>query len=225
MPIFKKKDENFFKKWNSEMAYILGFFTADGSMTKNKRGAHFIEFQITDKDLLSKIQKRLGSNHKISVRRRQNDKWRTVYRLQVGSKEIYNDLLKLGLKPKKSKRLSLPKIPLKFFSDFTRGYFDGDGNVTVCTYKRKARNNKLTTILQSGFTSGSKNFLKALKTKFLRIGIIRGGTLYYSSNGWRLYFSINDSKRLYNYLYAGLNKTNKLFLNRKKTIFEKYLRA
>ena len=25
------------------MAYVLGFFTADGNMIKNKRGAHFIE--------------------------------------------------------------------------------------------------------------------------------------------------------------------------------------
>jgi hypothetical protein len=52
MPIFKTKNENFFKNWTPEMAYVLGFFTADGSMIRNKRGAHFIEFQITDKNLL-----------------------------------------------------------------------------------------------------------------------------------------------------------------------------
>jgi hypothetical protein len=42
MPIHKKVNQDFFKKWSPEMAYILGFFTADGSMAKNKRGAHFI---------------------------------------------------------------------------------------------------------------------------------------------------------------------------------------
>jgi len=44
MPIYKTKNENFFKKWTPEMAYVLGFFAADGSMVKNKRGACFIEF-------------------------------------------------------------------------------------------------------------------------------------------------------------------------------------
>jgi len=207
------------------MAYVLGFFVADGSMVKNRRGAHFIEFQITDKDLLKKIRKLFGSNHKISIRKNKSNKWKTVYRLQIGSKEIFNDLLRIGLFPHKAKRIRLPNIPKEYFSHFVRGYFDGDGNVTICTYKRKARNNKPTTILQSGFTSGSKKFLADLKNKLLKEKIVKGGTFYYSNNGWRLYFSINDSRKLYNYLYAGLNKTDKLFLKRKKIVFEKYLRA
>ena len=70
MPILKTKNENFFKKWSPEIAYVLGFFAADGNMTKNKRGAHFIEFQITDQDLLIKIKKLLGSNHKIGIRKK-----------------------------------------------------------------------------------------------------------------------------------------------------------
>jgi DNA-binding transcriptional regulator WhiA len=57
MPIHKEINRNFFKKWTPEMAYILGFFTADGSMFKNKRGSYFVEFEITDKELLEKIKK------------------------------------------------------------------------------------------------------------------------------------------------------------------------
>jgi len=222
MPIFKTKNENFFKKWSSKMAYILGFFCADGSMIKNKRGAHFIEFEITDRDLLERIKKLLNSNHKIQVRRRNRS---VSYRLQIGSKEIFKDLLKLGLCQRKSRRINLPKMPTKYFSHFTRGYFDGDGNVNICTYKRKTRNNKSTTILQSGFTSGNKNFLSNLKNKLLEVGVIKGGTLYYSSNGWRLYFSINDSKNLYQYMYKGFSEDDRLFLARKKIVFEKYLGA
>jgi len=37
------------------MAYVLGFFTADGSMIRNKRGTCFIELEITDKELLEKL--------------------------------------------------------------------------------------------------------------------------------------------------------------------------
>lgn len=65
------------------MAYILGFFCADGSMSKNKRGARFIEFQITDKDLLEKTRTVVGSDHKITIRRRNNNKHKTAYRLQT----------------------------------------------------------------------------------------------------------------------------------------------
>ena len=205
------------------MAYVLGFFTADGSMIKNKRGAHFIEFQITDKDLLEKIRELLDSNHKIHACKR-NNRWKTRYRLQIGSKIIYTDLLKLGLTPNKSKTMKLPVVPEKYFPHFLRGYFDGDGNVTICTYKQKARNNKLITTLQSGFTSGSKNFLANLQNKLLKTGVVKGGTFYYSNNGWRLYFSINDSKQLYGYMYKGLSRNNNLFLKRKKIIFEKYFK-
>ena len=136
MHIYKTKNENFFKKWSPEMAYVLGFFTADGNMIKNKRGAHFIEFQIADKDLLEKIKKAFNSNHKITVRKRRGI-WKTSYRLQIGSKEIFNDLLKLGLTPNKSKIIKLPNISDKYFSHFLRGYFDGDGNVTIAKYKPK----------------------------------------------------------------------------------------
>src|SRR3989344_4542443 len=128
MPVNKTLNQDFFKKWSSEMAYVLGFFAADGNMIKNKRGAHFIEFQITDRDILNQIKNLLGSNHKISIRDR-NKKWKKSYRLQLGSKEIFNDLIKLGMVPRKSNILKFPKIPDVYLADFVRGYFDGDGHV------------------------------------------------------------------------------------------------
>lgn len=78
------------------MAYVLGFFTADGSMVRNKRGAHYIEFQITDREVLHDIQKVTGSSHAITERKR-SDGWKTIYRLQIGSKEWFSDLERLGL--------------------------------------------------------------------------------------------------------------------------------
>ncbi|MFA4999027.1 MAG: LAGLIDADG family homing endonuclease [Candidatus Paceibacterota bacterium] len=224
MSIYKVKNERFFKKWSPEMAYILGFFTADGSMIKNKRGAHFIEFETIDRDILKKIQKIICPYHKIASRKR-SENWSTSYQLQVGSKSIFNDLLSIGLNPRKSRRIVLPRIPKKYFPHFIRGYFDGDGNVTVCVYNRKTRRNKPTRILQSGFVSGSKKFLESIKNMLLRLGIVRGGTLYYSSGAWRLYFSINDSRRLYKYMYNSLVEGKSIFLARKKVIFDKYLGA
>ena len=221
MPIYKTKNEDFFKKWSPEMAYVLGFFAADGNMIKNKRGAHFIEFQSTDKEILNKIKKCLKSNLAIGEYQPKNKNHSKRYRLQIGSKEIFNDLSRLEMTPNKSLTLKLPKIPDKYFNHFTRGYFDGDGNVTISTYKRANRNNRKSITILSGFTSGSEKILEKLHVKLKKLAKILGGTKYY--NIWhRLYFSVNDSLRLYKFLYKNLNEN--LYLSRKKKIFEKYFK-
>ncbi len=201
------------------MAYVLGFFTADGSMSKNKRGAHFIELQITDEDLLEKIRRTIGSNHKITSRKR-NGKFKTIFRLQIGSKIIFADLLGLGITPKKSKTINFPEVPRKYVHDFVRGYFDGDGNVTISRYFRKNRKSHQGRTMLAGFTSGSKKFLLGLQKCLQQYASLGKGTLYFSNRGYRLYYSVNDAKKLYSFMYNKL--TNDLFLTRKKRIFELY---
>jgi len=222
MPIYKIKNENFFKKWTPEMAYVLGFFAADGNMLKNKRGAYFIEFQSTDKEIIYKIRKVLKTNLAIGEYQSKHKNHNKRYRLQIGSKEMFNDLLKLGLTPNKSLTLKMPKVPDRYFSHFTRGYFDGDGNATIARYKNSKRHNKMRVTILSGFTCGSKKFLEGLFIKLRELTNISGGTLYYHSGGYRLFFSVKDSLVLYKFMYA--NTTNNLFLSRKKEIFEKYFK-
>jgi intein-encoded DNA endonuclease-like protein len=219
MPIQKIKNENFFKQWSPEMAYVLGFFVADGCMIKNSRGAHFIEFHITDRNILVKIRKALNSNHKISVRKTR-DAWKTAYRLQIGSKIMFEDLISLGMMPRKSNTVKLPKVPKKYFHHFVRGYFDGDGNVCTPKYKRANRGDKLSTTLLAGFTSGSREFLEKLHINLKKLAGIFGGTLYNRDGAFRLHYSVNDSKKLYDFMYK---QSDSLFLSRKKVVFEKYI--
>lgn len=203
------------------MAYVLGFFTADGSMTKNKRGAHFIEFQITDRDLLFKIRKALGSNHKITARKR-NEKWKVSYRLQIGSKEIFHDLIRLGITPNKSKTIGLPQTKSRYFAHFVRGYFDGDGDVWA-GYGHKKDRKKPVAILQTRFTSGSRKFMLELKDSLAKkVGLsVRPSILFYS-NGYRLIYSIKDSIKFYNFIYTN---NSDLYLLRKKKVFEKFIKG
>jgi len=201
------------------MAYVLGFFAADGCMIKNNRGACFIEFHITDKDILEKMRNEKGAENKISIRNR-NIRWKTVYRLQIGSKTVFEDLLLLGMTPCKSKTLKFPPVPKKYFQDFVRGYFDGDGNVYANEYQRKGRNKKSITLL-AGFTCGCENFLKKLHEKLKAHARISGGTLHSIDGYYRLYYSVSDSCKLYNFMY---NTKSDLFLERKKEIFENYFK-
>lgn len=128
MPVYKKVNKDFFKNWSSDMAYVLGFFSADGYITVNKRGGQFWCIQITDKKLLEQIKKTVESEHKISTRiGRGNES--ILYRLQIGSIEMCDDLRKLSLRERKTKSLIVPNVPDKYFADFVRGYFDGDGGV------------------------------------------------------------------------------------------------
>ena len=61
-------NEDFFKVWSPEMAYVLGFFCADGAMTINPRGSKYIDFCITDGDLLLKIKRCFRSEQSIIVK-------------------------------------------------------------------------------------------------------------------------------------------------------------
>lgn len=199
------------------MAYVLGFFAADGYMGLNNRGAYFWSIQITDEQLLESIKNVIGAEHKIGVRRRFGNQ-STLYRLQIGSKEMYEDLCRLGFMQRKTKSLALPNVPQKYFADFVRGYFDGDGHVWVGTIHKERKTRHIA--IQTVFTSCSKEFLSRLKVGLFERGIVGGGIA--CKNGYyRLYFSIRDSVALYQLMYS--HCTSPLFLRRKKIVFERFL--
>jgi len=199
------------------MAYVLGFFAADGSMLKNNRGAHFIEFHITDRDLLYNIRSVLGSNHKVAIRDRHNEKWKLGYRLQIGSKEMYSDLEQHGFSQAKSKILRFPVVPKKYLRHFIRGYFDGDGNIYFRKHWVKDLQ-KMKWIFTSRFTSGSRPFLSSLLA-FLQNNGIKGGFILDKERGFELVLSHRDSLALYELMYD--NAFGGLFLKRKYSLFKK----
>lgn len=217
MPMLREYDKNFFKKWTSDMAYILGFLYADGNVTRTKRGTHFVAIYSADREILVKIRSTLKSNHSLSLRRSQTG---SVYRIQIGSKEWFKDVSKLGLFPGKTKRMVLPKVPPEFFADFVRGYFDGDGN--VWTGVNNKHRTAPTLVIMTAFTSGSHGFLEALHRALLGVGL-GGGSLYRikGKNCSRLLLSVRDSLKLYGIMYNGRHK---LYLKRKKAVFDRFVK-
>lgn len=198
------------------MAYVLGFFMADGSIDVNSRGYHYFSIQICDKDLLENIKKILDSDHKIATRKGVG-KEKDRYRIQIGNKEMCNDLRSLGVSENKTSTMGLPKIPKKYFGDFVRGYFDGDGHVWVGEIHKKRKTKHLT--LQTGFTSCSFNFLNKLRHSLKDFGLA-DGSFYAQKNYFRLNYSMKNSLLLYEIMYNSSN--NNLFLFRKKVIFESF---
>lgn len=133
---------------------------------------------------------------------------------------MFQDLLRLSLTPRKSHRIKLPNVPQEYLSDFIRGYFDGDGCVSFGIYQRKTRKSKAK-LLSARFISGNKIFLKNLLETLRKYGNLKGGFIVKKNSGFELSFSINDSKKLYRFMYEGV--PNSQFLERKYNKFQKAL--
>jgi hypothetical protein len=202
------------------MAYVLGFFAADGYVTVNRRGGQYWCFDITDQEIVHHIRRLISSNHTISVRKRKSEKnvEKTSYRLQIGSIEMCNDLHKLGFWQNKTHGLTVPFVPGVCFRDFVRGYFDGDGHVWVGLNHTRRDLRSLT--IQSVFTSCSLVFLEKLRDRLFDFGIEKGVVHRGKGSYYRLTYSVRNSLKLHDFMYNGL--TSPLFLGRKREVFEKF---
>lgn len=215
-------NKNFFKTWTPEMAYVLGYFAADGSMLKNSRGGHFIEFTTTDRHMLTMLKHACRAGQNISIRPKRNTRWKQQYRLQIGSKKWFEDLSALGFTQAKSNTLQFPRVPVEHLGHFVRGYFDGDGGVYFKKLKYADRGYKRW-VLQSFFTSGSHQFLISL-LKLLRQHGASGGAIQTKTRGFELKLSHHDSLALYLLMYHTAPTSN-LYLPRKRQKLEKAIRA
>lgn len=92
--------ETFFDVWTPNMAYVLGYFAADGCMYKNKNGSCYLGFLSIDEELIITVRKIMKVTNRIEIRQRKS--WKSAYILQIGSKILYNKLLNLGLTPTKA---------------------------------------------------------------------------------------------------------------------------
>lgn len=215
--IGKMANVDFFKKWSAEMAYILGYFAADGCMFTNPRGSKYVSFASTDSEILEKVKIILSSGHKIGVRKRCNKNWKDLFSLQIGSKEMYNDLIKLGFMPDKAARFKLPKIPPQLLRHFIRGYFDGDGSIIYGYFIRKDRSNKNTPYVLTCFASANSKFLESLSVLLVQYAGTRKG--YIDKKREHLSYSKNDSIKLFNYIYKDVPREQ--YLERKYRKFSK----
>jgi intein/homing endonuclease len=219
MPMFRKKDEAFFDSWTPEMAYVLGFIFADGSVVTNRRGGCFLELISTDKELIVKLKKMLGSDHVIGTYQPRNLDHKPQYRLQIGSKKWVQILAGYGVVQNKSLILAFPEVPVGYLGHFVRGYFDGDGCVSFGKYWRKDRQ-KWKWEFTTRFTSGSRDFLNNLWEALSKV--TKGGYLYQKNKGFELVFSRADSIALFQFMYH--NVISEKYLERKYAVFQKALK-
>jgi len=116
-------NENFFDKIENEFqAYTLGFIAADGCIYSRNKILN-IAVQKRDKNILQKIKDSIESSHPITLTKR------GLVLLSISNVVMYNDLLNLGITPRKSSTLTPQIVPKHLQRDYWRGCFDGDGSL------------------------------------------------------------------------------------------------
>lgn len=132
-------NENTFSQWSESVAYWIGFICADGNISKEIRGGRTLTINLARKDEnhISKLKNFLETNIPIyQYEVFQNNKKYEISRLSVSSKFLCDTLIEKGILENKTYRTNFPLgIPEKYISHFIRGYFDGDGSLTVHTPK------------------------------------------------------------------------------------------
>lgn len=119
------KNEDFFKIWNEDMAYVLGFVTADGCVSD--RNVLIIGIHQNDIEILEYIKRVMKSDNPIGLSDRRN---RLMAVLNMTSSRICGDLLTLNIGPRKTYDVVAPPfIPDNMVSHYIRGLFDGDGSI------------------------------------------------------------------------------------------------
>ncbi len=121
-------DVNTFKRIDTaERSYWLGFLFADGALSTT---TWVLEVTQRERDTVDRFRTFMKSTASIGRKsiRLQNKEY-TAYRLNICSKEICEDLMRLGCTPRKSLNKKFPKLPKRWILPFIAGYFDGNGTV------------------------------------------------------------------------------------------------
>ena len=216
-------NEKFFDSWSSPMAYTLGYLFADGSLENASylRGK-YVRVSSTDRDRIETIKRLLSSEHSVvEEKAKKNRKERFV--LRIGSHVLFDALIRLGVTERKSLTMKFPSVPQNFFSDFVRGYFDGDG----CVYfeRGSGATGKIVKRLSTIFTSGSKEFLSTLMHRLRKYSGVSVRDIYhYRENEFQLRYSTEDSLKIFSLIYSG-SISKRLYLRRKYDIFKRYFKA
>lgn len=203
-----------------EKAYLLGWMFSDGNVYKDRFS---LKLKKEDGYMIEKLYSLFSNNYKLS----ENTKKTSLSKI-ISSKQITNKLKELGcIENKTLNGFSIPKISEHLFRHYLRGYFDGDGTISIRSDRPNQR--------QISICSIDKQFLEQLKNKLLEMNIntniseeIRAGKslktpegkiLTNCKNMYRLcILTHKDRLKFYEFLY----KNCSIKLERKYVLYNEY---
>lgn len=206
-------NENFFKTWTPQTAYVVGWLFTDGTIQqKTDSNSFIVRLAVKDYDLLENIRSMLSSSNRISKYKEQN-----LYFISIFNRTIAMDLLALGMTPRKSTTVSFPAIPPLHLRHFIRGCFEGDGSVF---YEKRGTGHSP---LRTKFCSASRGFLETLEAGLRKDAGLSPRRIYESKQGkfFEIKYSHAESLKLFRYMYDGTSQKERL--KRKFNLFLPFL--
>ncbi len=179
-----------FAQLNERSAYFLGLLYADGNVNG---GRNMVSISLVDSErpLLEALSLAVYGSIRLTPIRPKRATHSPASRLTIYNDRIKASLVRLGCGPKKSLTLTFPEIPKDLVRHFVRGYFDGDGGVSV-------RRNHAVGV---GIV-GTKAFLDHAAGLLAEAGVVCA--VYRHSAIWKLAFASKAAiLAFYRYLYTG----------------------
>src|SRR3989344_883003 len=183
--------------WRPNLAYAMGLIATDGCLSSNG-----LLFDLTSKDReqLVNFSKCLGVKFKIG--NKWNLKGDECLRIQFKNRVFYNFLLSIGLTPRKSLTMGKLDIPQRYFFDFLRGCFDGDG----CFYSYWDPRWKSSHMFYLEFTSASLKHILWLQEEIKKRIFIEG---HITGKNRNVFFQLKYAKK------EAVEIIKKMYYNRK----------
>jgi len=199
--------------WRPDLAYAVGLLVADGCLSKD---GLLIDLTSKDREQLTNFNTCLGL--KIKIGKKFSGSGFPYLRIQFKNRFFYDFLLSIGLTPAKSKTVGEIKVPDKYFFDFLRGVFDGDG----CTYSYWDPRWKSSFMFYTEFISASPKFIAWIRDKLNEtLGIKGHVTRDGKKSTFQLKYAKSESLLLLKKMYYSHKVT---CLSRKRLKIEKTLR-
>lgn len=198
-------NDNYFDIQSPNMAYILGFWAADGNVS-NVENRLDLELASLDLEILEKIRTEINSERPIKIYQCNNGYVKN--KLLFWSSNIKKKFIEYGVVPNKtySKDFHFPyNLNKKYWIDYIRGFFDGDGCITKNQYS-----------VSFELNSVNKKFLEDIQNIFLTEYNIQTKITTTGMQGrkipmYRLYCYSKEAKKIFDILYT----PDSLFLQRK----------
>jgi len=216
-------NENFFSKIDGpEKSYVLGLLYADGTVNE-KSNSVTISLQERDKHILEKISNLIQPTKPLQFipikKYYPKENYQNQYRIVIQNKILCSNIITLKCLPNKTYTLNFPNndiIPPNLFHHFIRGFFDGDGCISISYNKNKRPTATINFVSTKKFCSGLSKYLKTelnIRTKVRTARILCSDKI-----GVLAFGGTNQVLRFFDFLY----NEDTISLNRKKERFIKF---